>query len=124
MSTEKLRRKFDEAYEDAKQFVDVDPTTRSYLDAHYKQATVGDCTIAGCIIAVGCAERHAWNELQGMNTETAMTSYVRRVVTLRNGVGSWRGATTFGIFRHENQKVNTKNPKCKRMELNLESFGM
>ena len=85
MSNEKVRRKFDNACEDAKRIKNPDNQTLGYLYGHYKQATVGDCNIPSPSIwdIKNRAKYQAWTELNGMSSDLAMTKYTKKVKELK-----------------------------------------
>ncbi len=87
MSGEKVVRKFQQACDDVKQYTGLDHATLGYLYGHYKQATVGDCTMSAPSMwdITGNAKYQAWLGLKGMSTELAMTRYTTKVKALRKG---------------------------------------
>jgi diazepam-binding inhibitor (GABA receptor modulating acyl-CoA-binding protein) len=77
----KVKAEFEKACTNIKSATDLDNETLLSLYGLYKQATDGDCSIAkpGFFDPKGSAKWTAWNENKGMDKQTAMRRYVRKV---------------------------------------------
>jgi diazepam-binding inhibitor (GABA receptor modulating acyl-CoA-binding protein) len=82
MNKEKTtQEEFNKAVDDIKKASDLDNDSLLSLYGYYKQVTIGDCNIdkPGFFDPKGRAKWDAWTENKGMDKETAMKRYVRKV---------------------------------------------